>query len=101
MKLVINRCYGGFSIGHAAKKELGVYEELQTNPYRNDTDFRADKNLIKLIEEKGSYYVSGVCAELEVVEIPDSATDYTVIEYDGVEDVLYVVDGKIYFLSDE
>lgn len=41
--------------------------------------------------------VSGESAKLVVVDIPDEATDYIVQEYDGMESVIYVVDGIIYF----
>lgn len=33
---------------------------------------------------------------LEVVEIPEEATDWEIDEYDGQESITYVVDGKIY-----
>lgn len=42
--------------------------------------------------------INGMCAKLELVKIPDNATDYTIIEHDGFESVLYVVDGKIHRL---
>lgn len=87
MKVVVNRCFGGFGISEEAKKIL-------------DTDFnwlieRTDEQLIALIEEKGSEFCSGYCAELEVVEIPENATDWEISEYDGFEEIIYVVDGKI------
>lgn len=33
---------------------------------------------------------------LEIAEIPDEAMDWKLDEYDGLESVTYVVDGKIY-----
>ena len=33
---------------------------------------------------------------LQIAHIPEEATDYTIIEFDGFEVVYYVVDGKIY-----
>lgn len=86
MKVVINDCFGGFSINREIAKQHfdGKWYEIK----------RTDPTLIKLIE-------SGVCcdgsnAELKVVEIPDEATDWRIIDYDGAEHILYVVDGKIH-----
>ena len=40
--------------------------------------------------------ISGDYAKLKVVEIPDNFTDYEINDYDGVETLIYVIDGKIY-----
>lgn len=89
MKLVLNKCFGGFGISDSAAEILGV----------DEYDFidRDDENLIALINEKGSDFVSGSFAKLKIVEIPDSYTDYTIDEYDGMERVIYVVNGKLHF----
>lgn len=92
MKLVINVCYGGFSIKPEIRKKYG----LEKCDRWSTQDCRTDKKLIELIE-------SGVnCnteySKLSVVEIPDEATDYYIEEYDGAESVLYVIDGKIHHL---
>lgn len=95
MKIVINSCYGGFSISNQCAALMGatVYDEVSTN-YRwkrhewadgkADRDFRTDEKLIALIEEKGSEWCSGECAELTIVEIPDDV-EWEVEEYDGNE----------------
>ena len=44
--------------------------------------------------------VDGYCAELEVVEIPDGATDYYLNEYDGMESIIYVLDGKLHWAGE-
>ena len=88
MKIVINTCYGGFSLSDFAVTAL----ELDS---RYDYVPRTDARLISLIEKYGSEICSGMFATLEVVNIPDEATDWTIQEYDGNEDVLYVLDGKI------
>lgn len=43
----------------------------------------------------------GRLEHLIVVEIPDESTDYYIEDYDGVESVIYVVDGKIHVLTVE
>lgn len=88
MKIVINTCYGGFSITNEAAKLLGYKDG-----YAWDID-RTNPNLVKLVEAGAP--VGGAFSKLEVVEIPDEATDWAINEYDGLEEVIYVLDGKIY-----
>jgi len=92
MKIVINTCFGGFSLSDFAVTAL----ELDS---RYKPISRTDARLISLIEKYGSEACSGRCAELEVVNIPDEATDWMIQEDDGSEDVLYVLDGKIQFFE--
>ena len=92
MKFVLNKCYGGFTISDWALLKLNIdphHLDWENFPDRDDPD------LIKLVEENAEK-ASGECAELKVVEIPDSATDYEFDDYDGIESITYVVDGKIY-----
>ena len=90
MKIVLNRSYGGYMLSEEAARILGVEEY--------DDDTRYNPGLIALIEKKGSEFASGRGSRLKVYEIPDNATDYRIIEYDGVERILYVKDGTIYDL---
>ena len=46
----------------------------------------------------GAQFVQGKYAKLKVVEVPESATDFTLDEYDGWERIIYVVDGKLNFV---
>lgn len=89
MKIVLNRCFGGFSLSETAVKALGL-----SSPY-SDIE-RTNPLLIKLVEANPAA-ASGPYAILDVVEIPDSATDWDIDEYDGAESVIYVVDGKIHY----
>lgn len=87
MKIVINVNYGGFSlpIDFCEKYDMDEYDDIS----------RTDKRLIEFIEshENGVKVRFG---KLFVEEIPDNATDYMIIDYDGAESVYYVLDGKIY-----
>lgn len=83
MKIVLNRDYGGF--GHNAAE--GFYHLV--SEYEDD---RTHPNLIVLVED-----YPADCGDLEIVEIPDNNTDYYIQEYDGIETIIYVVDGKIHF----
>ena len=86
MKMIINDCYGGFGV----RQE--VLDELELNDF-SEEELRTATRLIEEIENGKD--VSDDCAELKVVEIPDESTDYYLDEYDGLESVIYVVDGKL------
>ena len=92
MKLVINRCYGGFGVPKDVVKELG-YKDIFD--YNVDWNLRGDLRLIKMVEEDPTRFVD-CCTQLKVVEIPDNVTDYEISDYDGLESVTYVVNGKIH-----
>lgn len=88
MKIVINRCFGVFSLSAAAVKACGANSA-------HDEDQRTNPILIEMVE-RDAEAANGWCAKLEVVEIPDNASDWELDKYDGVESVTYVVDGKIH-----
>ncbi len=91
MKIVINDCFGGFSLSESARQFLrlkSVYSEIE----------RTDPLLIGLVEADARR-ASGLCARLRVVEIPDTITDWEITEYDGLESIIYVVDGKIHHID--
>ncbi len=81
MKIVLNKDYGGFGYGVAPE-----YEDF----VRGCGD-RTNPELVDFVESHPDE-----CGDLEVVEIPDTATDWEIDEYDGWETVTYVVDGKLH-----
>ena len=87
MEIVINNCYGGFSVSEEAVKFFDMTSEYA------DID-RQDPRLIKKVKENPKW-VSGKFAYLKVVDIPDEATDWYIDEYDGLECIMYVLNGKI------
>lgn len=89
MTFVLNKCYGGFSLSAFAVEKLGVEDEYA---FLNDSEMDA---LVSLIREFDSEKYSGRNANLQLVEIPDTCTDYGIDEYDGFEIMTYVVDGKL------
>ena len=90
MKVVLNRCYGGFSLSH---KFCDAYPQFKC--YGEDQD---NQELIKCIEEFGINNAQGVNAEFEIFELPNETTDYYIDEYDGYNQLIYVVNGKLNFL---
>lgn len=91
MKIVINVCCGAFTPpDHIAQK----YNHRQVD--------RKDIDLIRWVEENADGYgiaESGLYSELAVVDIPNEATDYRIIEHDGKEYVIYVIGGKLHWLD--
>lgn len=89
MKAVINRDYGGFALSDECLAFIGVEDKYEV--------VRTDARLIAFIEQYGLSAASAHIARLGVVEIPDEATDWMVDEYDGLESLLYVLDGKLHW----
>lgn len=87
MIMVLNKTWGGFSLPSAFCKQYGLdkYDDIE----------RDDPRLVKFIKSHGGEY-KGDGVRLRVVEIPDTMTDWEMDEYDGVESIIYIVDGKIY-----
>lgn len=95
MKVVINKCFGGFGLSktacedYAKAKGLNVGKFNDTWGYYEDGDFydreiqRDDPVLVEIVERLGNT-ASGNYANLVVVEIPDGV-DWCVEEYDGNE----------------
>jgi len=75
-KIVINACFGGFSLSDKAYKQLGL-ESSHADIARDNPD------LVEVVEELGQQSW-GMCAELQVVEIPDDVK-WHIHEYDGSE----------------
>lgn len=89
MKIVVNKCYGGFSVSEMVAAHLGM-----ETPH--DFIERTNPDLIWTVEHLEKKDFNGRCANLKIVEIPDTSTDWEILEFDGMEMVVYVVDGKIH-----
>lgn len=86
MKIVINRCYGGFSLSEEAYKFLGLewdgYGYLIGTKYEGRVN-RNNSDIVACVEALGEC-ASGPLAELKVVEIPDDV-EWCISDYDGME----------------
>ena len=82
MDIVVNRSWGVFHIPKeiADKRGLSVYGDID----------RTDKELVN--------WANTNISSLHVFSIPDEATDWEISDYDGMETIIYVVDGKIYHI---
>ena len=80
MKLVVNRCWGGFSVPDEVVEQLGLdscYAHIErTNPV-----------LVEWVETHTDGK-DGHNRELRIVEIPDGF-HYLIDDYDGMETVYY------------
>lgn len=105
MKIVINKCYGGFGLSNKAIEHYAKLKniELENRPAKypfskDDVDRyfkgtedsfseynidRDDPALAQTVEDLGEE-ASDFCSDLEVIEIPDG-TDWVIEEYDGKE----------------
>lgn len=112
MKVVINRCWGGFHLSEKAFDrliELGIpllktgYTEDQRpcSPYIYDTEGqrwgryywssaddkdRAHPLLVQVVEELGEDSYDHSVSKLKIVEVPDDV-DWYIHDYDGQESV--------------
>ena len=93
MKIVINKCYGGFGLSKEAE-ELYVQKKNISGPLRGDI-LRNDSVLVEVVETLGDK-ASGKYSELKVVEIPDDVTDWRIDEYDGWE---HIAEGRTWYAN--
>lgn len=107
-KMIINKCYGGFGISMDAIETLNITlltsdidsdiaKIIGINDPYDDEKNRCNPILIKLVESGHGEEIAASYAKLQVVTIPDNATDYYISEYDGYETLVYVVNGKLHF----
>lgn len=80
MKVVINKCYGGFGLSEVAETR---YENESGNNVSYWDIKRDDPILVSIVEELGEDSWGGY-AELAIVEIPDGI-EWRIEEYDGSE----------------
>ena len=93
MKIVINKCYGGFGLSKEAE-ELYVQKKNISGPLRGDI-LRNDSVLVEVVETLGDK-ASREYSELKVVEIPDDVADWRIEEYDGWE---HIAEGRKWYGS--
>lgn len=96
MKVIINNCYGGFGVKEDVATGLGY------GKYFTHSDaLRTDERLIAMLENGEN--IGGNCSDLVVATIPDEVIDWWIDEYDGLEDLYYIVDGhrEMWYPDDE
>jgi len=85
MKIVINTSYGAITEESAKlRKDPKFIEDVETGRFVG-----------RVIEN----VPFGYAETLAVVEIPDNATDMMIVDYDGIEGVIYVCDGMMFCVT--
>lgn len=81
IKIVINRCYGGFGLSDAG---LALYNAYSDKCLRYSGDIeRDDPNLIRVVEELG-VKANNCFANMKVVLVPNGVS-WHIEEHDGTE----------------
>lgn len=108
MKVVINRCFGGYGLSdevlelYAAEKGINIIKNSDNKLYSEwyidgikdeahyfsqhslyDKEYRCDPVLVSIVEKLGDK-ANGSYSELKIVEIPDNIEWY-ILEQDGLE----------------
>ena len=96
MKIVINKCFGGFSLSQKALQELQKCNDKLINEsdgsgifhdsgelYASQDLERNNQDLIRIVEQLG-FEANGRFTELLIIEIPDNV-EWDIMEYDGQE----------------
>jgi len=81
--IVINDCYGGFSLSERAILEYKKLAGITDNDFYDREIPRDDPYLVKIVRELGMS-ANGSCANLKIVEVPGDV-DWMISEYDGAE----------------
>ena len=86
MKIVVNKCYGGFGLSEKAKKYLADRNaDIVNIEYGYDYELRNDPKLVECVERLGKE-ASDLFSLLVVVEIPDNIK-WRIVDDDGYETV--------------
>lgn len=87
-RIVINTCFGGFSLAEDAFNLYKAYAGISDDD-KHFYDGKIERNdpiLLQVIDQLGIEACTGTYAALRVIEIPDGV-DWEIEEYDGKEHV--------------
>lgn len=96
MKIAINTVYGGYELPEEFFKTHPDKDRQEYNRYDKTGRTRIDPDVISFIETYGPDGYEGPWSRVEIIDIPDDASDWKVYDHDGLEYVAYVHDGKLY-----
>ena len=86
MKIVVNRCWGGFGLSEVAVEKYLALKGIKYDGHFYDGDIpRDDIDLVVVVEALDSASWGGH-SHLEVVEIPDDVK-WQIHDYDGMETI--------------
>ena len=96
MKIAINTVYGGYELPEEFFETHPDKDRFEYNCYDETGTTRIDPDVISFIELYGPNGYEGTWSHIEIVDIPDDASDWELEEYDGLERIVYVQDGKLH-----
>jgi hypothetical protein len=86
MKIVINKCYGGFGLSDEAR--AWIAERVIGPKFEIDYDIPRDHPALVACVETLGKHAAGEYANLVIVEVPDEVgSNWHVVEYNGIEHV--------------
>ena len=89
MKIVVHKGLGSFRYPEKFCQRYSL-DRYDWTEYDYNNEYRFHNILIDWVE-KNPEDSEG----LRVIEIPEEATDWDIIDYDGAETVVYVINGKL------
>ena len=85
MKIILNTSYGAITDETAMRRlDPAFIEDVESGRY------------VGAIVEGWGY-----AETLRVFEVPDEATDYKIVNYDGCEGIIYCLYGHLYYVGSE
>lgn len=85
-KVVLNGCYGGFSLSEKAYNFLNIAWDGYGYDFMND---RENPKLVECVEKLGED-ANGSCANLYIEEYDDENFIYEIDDYDGCESLILI-----------
>ena len=85
MKVVINRCFGGFGLSDEAMQLYAAKKGIKLEGFYDWEISRNDPVLVEVVEHLGEA-ANDWATDLKVVEIPEGV-DWYIEDYDGVEHI--------------
>lgn len=126
MKIIYNSEYGGFSWPREIVEEFGLHawnDDSRANRTKPEIVSRIEQIIQSYVERERQYidqrkhtsFIIGVltgnqldeaikdnvATDLRIATIPDDATDWMVSDYDGLETIYFVKNGKLYYATDD
>ena len=86
MRILVNRCFGGYRLSDAARAMLSSDIDVLDAEYY--PEFRHDERILAIYDELGAKAFGGGYSTIEDVIIPDDVY-WEINEYDGYESITW------------
>lgn len=89
MKFVIHSSWGTYHIPRIVIERFDDNKISYSNGWDDSFEIRTNSIFVDYVEKSRD-------SEYRIITVPDNYTDYKVVDYDGMETLIYIIDGKIY-----